>query len=351
MYNILYYLCMIANPLSDSGVAISIYKMFKSLDILSRDITVYFPGFHQYDKSECSENEISAKKNDIIASNKTSCADYHGDDPVFYTYCESVGHIYFNEADFAKFIIELEDKTSKFEYEGNAQFILIPCTEGKILYDKIQSYNLESLYDYRIKSGQKIEKFLVTTLRLLQKDSKRNSLELIEKVDDVYNKQLVYDEIGVSKNAITIHLDNRIIEYMKWREYDEVFFISYSTKDEYHAYALKTLLEKHNKHVWIAPDGIPDSSDYTCVIPAALRISSRVVVLLSHNSANSVWVRREIAIAISNKKKIDAILLNDFTIDDLKMYDHLGFLFEGIQVKYSIIDLFEDNDSLEKWLN
>ena len=113
---------------------------------------------------------------------------------------------------------------------------------------------------------------------------------------------------------------------------------------------MKALIEKNKKQVWIAPDGIPEGSDYACAIPAALRISSRVVVLLSHNSANSTWVRREIGKAISNNKKIDGILLDDFTMEDINRYDHFDFLFEGIQIKYSIRDLFENKAILNAWL-
>lgn len=341
---------MIANPLSDSEVAISIYKMFKSLDILSRNITVFFPGFHPYVHEDYSDKKIGDVKGDYIAHNKVNNMDYHGNYPVFYTYCDSVGHIYFNDADFAKFIIDLENKTENFEYGGSPQLVLIPSTKGDIIYEKLKSYDLEPLYNYQANKCQKVEEFLVSILKLLQNDIKKSSLELITKINNIYSDKLKNNNIERLPNTVTIQLDDRILDYMKWRKSDEVFFISYSTKDEYHAYALKTLIEKHGSQVWIAPDGIPDGSDYACAIPAALRISSRVIVLLSHNSANSTWVRREIAKAISNHKKIDGILLDEFTMDDLKQYDHFDFFFEGIQIKYSINDLFEDKYILNNWL-
>jgi len=346
-----YYLLMIANPLSCSDVAITIYKMFRRLDILSRDIIVFFPGFHHdvINKNGYHEN-INDKINSYLEYNQINHSDYHGRSPIFHTYCDSVGDIFFNEADFARFINELEDSTDRFEYDGSTQLVLIPSLGGEIIYKEIKTYNLESLFDYQTCSSQKVEEFLVSILRSLQKDPQRNSLDVIPKINTIYNNKLTHCSSPQSLNRITIHLDDRIVEHMQWKKSDEVIFISYSTKDEYHAFALKALIEKNKKQVWIAPDGIPEGSDYACAIPAALRISSRVVVLLSHNSANSTWVRREIGKAISNNKKIDGILLDGFTMEDINQYDHFDFLFEGIQIKYSIRDLFENKAILNAWL-
>lgn len=346
-----YYLLMIANPLSCSEVAITIYKMFRRLDILSRDIIVFFPGFHNVviNKDEYYKN-INDKINSYLEYNQINHSDYHGRSPIFHTYCDSVGDIFFNEADFARFINELEDSTDRFEYDGSTQLVLIPSLGGEIIYKEIKTYNLESLFDYQTCSSQKVEEFLVSILRSLQKDPQRNSLDVISKINTIYNNKLTHCSSPQSLNRITIHLDDRIVEHMQWKKSDEVIFISYSTKDEYHAFALKALIEKNKKQVWIAPDGIPEGSDYACAIPAALRISSRVVVLLSHNSANSTWVRREIGKAISNNKKIDGILLDGFTMEDINQYDHFDFLFEGIQIKYSIRDLFENKAILNAWL-
>ena len=71
----------------------------------------------------------------------------------------------------------------------------------------------------------------------------------------------------------------------------------------------------------------------------AIRISSHCLALLSHNSAKSKWVRREIAKAISNDVKIDGILLDGFTMDDIRNYDHLDFLFENIQIRFCLSDI------------
>lgn len=347
-----YYLLMVANPLSSSEAAVAIYRMMRRLDILSRDITIFLPGFHPADEDG---RDDAAKVERMMESyreyNEANHSDYHGHNPIYHTYCDIVGDIYFNDADFAQFVIDLENESDRFEYDGKTQLVLLPSSDGEILYDNIVSYDLEPFFDKHISSGQKLEEFMVSLFKLMLKDDRRNSLDLIGCVDALYRTKLYVAADDVVQCSRLGNLEDRIIDHMRWRASDDVFFISYSTKDEYHAFAIKALLERNGKRVWIAPDGIPDGYDYACAIPSALRISSRVVVLLSHNSANSTWVRREVGKAISNDKKIDGVLLGDFTIADLKAYDHFDFLFEGIQVRYSIDNLFENRVVLNEWLN
>ena len=45
MEEVKYYLLLTANPLSDSLAAETIFRTINRLDILSRDITIFMPGF------------------------------------------------------------------------------------------------------------------------------------------------------------------------------------------------------------------------------------------------------------------------------------------------------------------
>ena len=185
----------------------------------------------------------------------------------------------------------------------------------------------------------------MAVFKLIRKDEEKNSLALISKIRDLYfdfAPSCIFDDTS----NVLIRLDNRLLEFMKWKAHDEIYFISYSSIDSPQAEELRNLLEERGKNVWMAPEGIPSGLDYACVIPAALRISSHCLALLSHNSARSKWVRREIAKAISNDKKLDGILLDGFTKDDLKKYDHLDFLFENIQVRYCLADILKNLDFL-----
>lgn len=342
-----YYLLVTANPLLDSVGAISIFKLIKRLDVFSREITVFLPGFHISEKTNPdSEEEINQNLEKFANYNQqVENVDYHGNEPVFHTYIESHGDIYYNDVDFSNFMLDLENSCPNFEYYARTDLVILPSLNGRIIYDKVTSFNLDLLSDNEKDNEVQVENFFLSVFRLLRKDEDKHSLGLLSKIHNLYFEyapNCIFDD---SSNVL-IRLDNQLLRYMKWKEYDEIFFISYSSIDSKQANELKDYLKKNNKNVWMAPEGIPTGLDYACVIPAALRITSHCLALLSHNSAKSKWVRREIAKAISNDKKLDGILLEGFTIDDIKKYDHLDFLFENIQVRFSLTDLFDNPEFL-----
>lgn len=334
MEKIKFYLVLIANPLTTSVSSKIVFNAITRLDILSRDITIFMPGF-------CSEKDLQK-----CEANK-DIADYHGKTPAFVTYCNSTGRMYFSDALFARFMNDLSDECPNFDYYGRTELLVMPTSKGKIISKYVQAYNLEPLIKSTIENH--IEEFLLKVLRTIQKD-KEGSLGCLEKINCIYKDFLPTEQETKFHNKVVVRLDNEIMQYMQWSENDEIWFISYSTKDEFDAFALKGLLEKKGKHVWIAPDGIPSGRDYALVIPAALRITSRFLVLLSKHSAESDWVRREIDRAISEKIKIDGVLLTDFSMNDVRQYDHLSFLLANIQIKYNISDLFEANSDTLKSL-
>ena len=342
-----YYLLVTANPLLDSVGAISIFKLIKRLDRFSREIKIFLPGFRDTEKKEPdSEDEINQNLDNIAKYNrKDENLDYHGNDPVYHTYIPSRGDVYFNDVDFSDFMMDMEENCPNFEYCARTDLVVLPTCKGEIVYDKVVSFNLDLMGDSERSNEAQIEKFFLAVFKLIRKDEDKNSFALISKIRALY-LDFAPNSIFDDNSNVLIRLDNRLLEYMKWKAHDEIYFISYSSIDGPQAEKLKSLLEERGKNVWMAPEGIPSGLDYACVIPAALRITSHCLALLSHNSARSKWVRREIAKAISNDKKLDGILLDDFTKDDLKKYDHLDFLFENIQVRYCLADLLKNPDIL-----
>lgn len=345
--NIKYYLLVTANPLLDSVGAISIFKLIKRLDRFSREIKIFLPGFHITEKAEPdSVEEINKNMDNIVKYNrKEENLDYHGNEPVYHTYIPSHGDVYFNDVDFSDFMMDMEEKCPNFEYYARTDLVVLPTRKGEIVYDKVVSFNLDLMGDSEKSNEAQVEKFFLAVFKLIRKDEDKNSLALISKIRDLYF-DFAPNSIFDDTTNVLIRLDNRLLEYMKWKARDEIYFISYSSNDCPLAEKLKYLLEERGKNVWMAPEGIPSGLDYACVIPAALRITSHCLALLSHNSARSKWVRREIAKAISNDKKLDGILLEGFTKDDLKKYDHLDFLFENIQVRYCLTDILTNPDIL-----
>lgn len=348
MDKIRYYILLTANPLSDSKAAENIFKTITRLDILSRDLKIFMPGFHGNEyKERDSDSIVSERITSIEEHNKENHGDYHGSNAVYHTYCPSAGDMYFNDADFAQFMLDLEDRCPNFEYLGKTEMVLLPTHKGVILYDKVKCFNLEPFFEDQQKNS--LEEFILSSLRILLKGENRTSLSCIDEIEHLYNKK-VDAKVEDGTSIVSIRIDNWILKHMNWKENDEAFFISYSTKDEYDAFALKALLEKNGKQVWIAPNGIPSGFDYAQAIPAALRITTRFIVLLSHNSANSGWVRREIDRAINNNKRIDGIFLKDFDVNLVNQYDHLSFLLCNTQLKYHIDDLFSQNRVLSELL-
>lgn len=93
-------------------------------------------------------------------------------------------------------------------------------------------------------------------------------------------------------------------------------FISYSTKEQSSAEAMKNLLEKQGVQTWMAPGDIPAGSKYAQVINKAVRESSCFILMLSENSQNSVWVSKEVERAINYRKPIIPVQLENLVLND-----------------------------------
>lgn len=94
-------------------------------------------------------------------------------------------------------------------------------------------------------------------------------------------------------------------------------FISYSTKNQASADAMRVLFEKHNIDTWRAPYDIPAGSKYAAVITQAIRDCSCFVLLLSNASQESEAVDSEVELATLKFRKsiitveLEKVILND----------------------------------------
>lgn len=84
----------------------------------------------------------------------------------------------------------------------------------------------------------------------------------------------------------------------------KLILISYSSKDFSTADAIATLLRINGFEVWMAPDSIPGASDYLAEIYDAIDDSTAILLVLSPNSINSEWCRREVELGISGHKTL-----------------------------------------------
>ena len=89
----------------------------------------------------------------------------------------------------------------------------------------------------------------------------------------------------------------------------EKVFLSYSRKDIDFARKLAGDLEKAGYDVWWDITDLRGGDDWVSTIPAAIAASRYMVVVLSPNSIESEWVRKEYTQALNLRKKIVPIML------------------------------------------
>ena len=103
-------------------------------------------------------------------------------------------------------------------------------------------------------------------------------------------------------------------------------FISYSSKDQPQAEAVRNVIEQNGISCWMAPRDIPGGSNYTKEIPTAIRGCQAFVLMLSQNAQNSPWVLKELDSAVNNGK-----IILPFQLEDITLTDEFNFLLTGAQ--------------------
>ncbi|MEP6894793.1 MAG: toll/interleukin-1 receptor domain-containing protein [Chloroflexota bacterium] len=88
------------------------------------------------------------------------------------------------------------------------------------------------------------------------------------------------------------------------------FFISYSRVDTVHQRKIVAELRRRNVNVWVDTENlVPGSPAWEREIEKSIRGASGIIVLLSPQSNNSAWVRREISFAEENDKRIFPVMI------------------------------------------
>src|ERR1051326_1848229 len=88
------------------------------------------------------------------------------------------------------------------------------------------------------------------------------------------------------------------------------FFISYSRADQIQQKKIATELRARNVNVWVDVEHlVPGTPAWERELERSIRGSAGVIVLLSPDSNNSQWVRREISFAEEHDKRIFPVLV------------------------------------------
>ena len=371
---------ILASANSDSRATDFVLRNFHEMDILSDEVDFYLPGYgiNQYNKTPIPETTI----NWIIEDSKRQFPDFH------YNHIRSIlnseydiarcidsprlGRIVFNVAEFTDFVLEFTRRIDGFHYLGGCQMVLLrPTYEGTPNYDEARVYDLDNIINSQ--SGLSLDSFLYRTFQAIRNGSSetirqfRNSLlrkifahnklsksAIIHEIDDLYEKATRYHDTEGYYDCIVENIIIDMNRCLHWNISEEDFyFISYSSRNVMQAETLKRLFQGINIHVWIAPDGIPQGREYPLVIPTALKLAKTFVLLLTPDSAKSQWVRRELAIAISNSvnTKVKVILSEEFTVSDIRNDNELEFLLDRVQIKYEYSDLIHSSDILNSFIS
>lgn len=104
-------------------------------------------------------------------------------------------------------------------------------------------------------------------------------------------------------------------------------FISYSSRDGKFVKEVVHTLENMGIFCWKAPEMIPAGSSYAKEIPKAIRECEVFLLILSQTSQDSIWVEKEIDTAISNRKNIIPL-----QIDDAPLNETFRFYLNNVQM-------------------
>ena len=363
-----------ANAASDSRAVEYVIRNFHEMDIISDDVDFYLPGFDTHNlQHEANENELDWR-NDMLSE---TYQDYHGETSYPHGVLSIIrkkrryvrvidsprlGPIIFNDAEFTDFIMELNRKNHGYHYMGTCQMNVLPILDGVPDYSRIRSYDLDAIVD--CPSGPSLDSFFHHVVHIIRESRpySRQSLfgrlmgrrdNVLVEIDRFYEEATMFRGRNERYEIIINNVIFDMEKCLQWSLQEEYFFISYSSKNVLKAAMIGRLLQDRGKHVWIAPDGIPQGREYSLVVPTALKLAKHFVLLLTPDAAMSSWVKRELDIAISNQAntRVKVLLADGFSVDDIRRDNELMFYLNRVQVKYEYEDVIRNYDLLDRFIS
>ncbi|MBI4674763.1 MAG: toll/interleukin-1 receptor domain-containing protein [Chloroflexi bacterium] len=93
-------------------------------------------------------------------------------------------------------------------------------------------------------------------------------------------------------------------------------FISYATPDERFARRLHDDLQMNGVRVWFAPDDLKTGEWIEDSITDAIRTFDKLILVLSQNSIDRAWVKKEFMTALDKEKRENRLVLFPIRLDD-----------------------------------
>ena len=180
----------------------------------------------------------------------------------------------------------------------------LPINVLRALGGGLQVYPLK-----RIKDVRTLEQILMSSIE--STTQKTHFLKKYKLKKDINaNKNAKYKNTNKNDNAIEKFNDDKTP--LKKNSYA---FISYSSKNQNMADSTRHLMKTEGIPCWMAPYDIPAGSKYAFVINDALKNCACLVLLLTKESQNSEFVEKEVERAITYRKPIVTIQLENIKLN------------------------------------
>lgn len=109
-------------------------------------------------------------------------------------------------------------------------------------------------------------------------------------------------------------------------------FISYSSIDTEYVEQITKAMDDARLTYWKAPESIPTGSNYAKEIPQAIKDCEIFLLVYSNSSRQSIWVEKEIDMAVCCRKKILPV-----NIDGTSLNDMFRFYLNNVQMFSAVI--------------
>lgn len=93
-------------------------------------------------------------------------------------------------------------------------------------------------------------------------------------------------------------------------------FMSYSSKDDEFAHRLHADLQAKTIRAWFAPEDLKIGDRFRSRIDESIRVHDKLVLILSEDSINSAWVRREVETTLDREDREKRDVLFPIRVDD-----------------------------------